>query len=318
MQKISFVIPCYGSENTIENVIYEILDTVKQRQEYDFEIIVVNDSSPDNVLAVLKSIARQFDFFKIVNLAKNAGKHAAVMAGYKYVTGDIIVNLDDDGQCPLDKLWCMIDLLSDDCDVVIAKYPQKKQSLFKNFGSKVNALMTSIIMDKPKDLSLTNFSVMKRFVLTEILKYTNPYPYLDGLILRTTSKIINLEMEERNRIEGQGNFTFKKSISLFVNGFTAFSVKPLRISSLIGVICAIIGFVFGMITIIRKIIVPNIAIGWSSTIAIMLFIGGLIMLMLGMIGEYIGRIYISLNNSPQYVIKETVNLETTNQKDNTQ
>ena len=115
-------------------------------------------------------------------------------------------------------------------------------------------------------------------------------------------------MAERDRLEGEGNYTLRKSLSLWVNGLTAFSVKPLRVSSLIGVICAIIGFIFGIITIIRKIVYTNISVGWSSTVSIMLFIGGLIMLMLGMIGEYIGRIYISINNSPQYVIRETINI----------
>lgn len=309
MRIISFVIPCYGSEKTIGYVINEIEQKLLSVNEYDYEIICVNDNSPDDVLNVLKSIAQDNNSIKVIDLAKNSGKHAAVMAGYKYVTGDVVVNLDDDGQCPIDKLWQLIDALGDDCDIAIAKYPKKKQSGIKNIGSKINAIMTAVMIDKPKHLQLSNFSVLKRYVVDEVLKYDNPYPYIDGLFLRTTKKIKNVEMEERDRISGESNFTIKKSLSLWINGLTAFSVKPLRVSSLIGVVCALIGFVFGAITIIRKIVLPYISVGWSSTVSIMLFIGGLIMLMLGMIGEYIGRIYISLNNSPQYVIRETINID---------
>lgn len=309
MRIISFVIPCYGSEKTIGCVIDEIEQIVSKQEEYDYEIICVNDNSPDDVLNVIKSIAKNNNKVKVIDLAKNSGKHAAVMAGYKYITGDVVVNIDDDGQCPIDKLWQLIDALGDDCDIAIAKYPKKKQSGFKNIGSKINAIMTAVMIDKPKQLQLSNFSVLKRYIVNELIKYDNPYPYIDGLFLRTTNKIKNIEMNERDRIDGVSNFTIKKSLSLWINGLTAFSVKPLRVSSLIGVLCAIIGFVFGAITIIRKLVLPYVSVGWSSTVSIMLFIGGLIMLMLGMIGEYIGRIYISINNSPQYVVRETINID---------
>ena len=153
--------------------------------------------------------------------------------------------------------------------------------------------------------------------MEEIVKYENPYPYLTGLILRSTDRIINVPMEERERIAGSTTFTFSKMVKLWLNGLTAFSIKPLRIASFIGILAAISGFIFGLVTIIRKFVVPNISVGWSSIVAILLFMGGLIMVMLGIIGEYIGRIYISLNNSPQYVIKQTVNFDT-DQKDKSQ
>ena len=308
MKKISFVIPCYGSEETIEPVINEIEECVGQRREYDYEIIAVNDCSPDNVLSVLKDIARRDKKVKVIDLAKNFGKHSAVMAGFSVVKGDYIVCLDDDGQCPMDRLWDLLDPVIDGgYDFSMAKYGVKKQSGFKNFGSAVNSLMTQILIDKPKELHFSNFKAMKRFVVDEMLKYNNPYPYLEGLTLRTTRNILTVPMDERNRIAGEGHFTFKKSIALWMNGFTAFSVKPLRISTFFGIICAILGFLFGLFVIIRKIVHPNIAMGYSSTMAVILFIGGIIMLMLGLIGEYLGRIYISLNNSPQFVIREIYN-----------
>lgn len=310
---ISFVIPCYGSEKTVGAVIDEIIGTVAKMPSYDYEVVAVNDCSPDGVWNVLCEIARDNKNVKLINFAKNMNRPGAVMAGLKYALGDYIVVMDDDGQCPMDHLPELIEPLSEGYDVSIADYPTRKQSFFKDFGTIVNKAMTAWIIDRPKDQQFTNFMAFKRFVVQEMIKYENPYPYLTGLILRTTSRIKNVPMEERSRLSGSTTFTFSKMLKLWMNGLTAFSIKPLRLSSMLGVICSIIGFIFGIVTIIRKLVVPTISAGWSSTISIMLFIGGLIMLMLGMIGEYLGRIYISINNSPQYVIRETVNFDKDNE-----
>lgn len=307
--KLSFVIPCYRSEDTIKSVIDEIICEMSKHPEFDYEIIAVNDRSPDNVLDKLREIAKENRRVKVIDLAKNMGKHAAMMAGYSAVTGDIIVNLDDDGQCPLDHLWDLLAPLDKGSDISIAKYPKKMESTFKRFGSRVNALMANLVIGKPKDLAISNFSAMKRFVCEEILRYQNPYPYIDGLFLRTTEKIINVDMEERERVSGSTGYTFRKSFSLWMNGFTAFSVIPLRIATAVGAICAFLGFACGIWTVIRKLCHPEILAGYSSIMALLLFIGGMIMLMLGLIGEYIGRIYICINNSPQYVIRKTFNFD---------
>lgn len=306
MKLLSFVIPCYGSENTIEFVINEIIEIVSKRNDFDYEIICVNDASPDNVLSLLKRLSENNPKIMVADLARNFGKHSAVMAGFSMASGDYIVSLDDDGQCPMDRLWDLIDpLVEDNADMTMAEYPQKKQSVFKNFGSHINSLMSRTLINKPKNLQFSNFFVMKSYIIKEILKYENPYPYLEGLILRTTNRIVSVKMEERERVAGKGNFTFFKSLNLWINGFTAFSVKPLRLATFFGVIFAIIGFVFELVIVINRLINPNVPMGYSSMLAVMLFIGGIIMLMLGLIGEYIGRIYISINNSPQYVIRNT-------------
>ena len=310
-KKISFIIPCYGSEKTVGIVIEEIERKVKEKEkQYTYEIIAVNDQSPDNVWNVLKEIAKNNKKIKLINLAKNMNRPGALMAGMSKVTGDYIVLMDDDGQCPMDNLWDLIKPLEEGHDVSIAKYPQYKQSIFKSFGTIVNRKMTEIVIGKPKDLSFTNFSAMKRYIVEEIKQYKNPYPYMTGLLLRTTSDIVNVKMEERERISGSTNFTLRKMLNLWINGFTAFSVKPLRISTVIGIITALVGFIYGIYIILHKLFVHSAVLqGYSSTMAIILFIGGIIMMMLGIIGEYIGRIYISINNSPQYVIKEMINME---------
>lgn len=309
MEKITFVIPCYRSEKIVSKVIDEIISTVTLRKdEYDYEIIAVNDNSPDNVWEVLKSEAEKNNKISLINFAKNSGKHAALLAGFKYSKGDYVVCIDDDMQCPMDKFWDLFEPLKNDYDVSIAKYGKKNQSAFKNFGSKLNALMMRTLIDKPKELQFANFIVMKKFVVDEMVKYNNPYPYVNGLILRTTKKIANVPMKERSRDSGVGGYNLSKSLKLWINGFTSFSVKPLRVATTMGFICSFLGVVYGCYIVINKLMHPSIVMGYSSIVSLLLFISGLLMLMLGMIGEYLGRIYICINNSPIYVIKEKINI----------
>lgn len=307
MKKISFIIPCYGSANTISLVIEEIQNVIHNNHIYDYEIITVNDKSPDNVWDVICNLAKKNSKIKAINLAKNMNRPGALMAGMSEVTGDYVVLMDDDGQCPMENLWLLVDKLEEGHDVAIAKYTEKHHSKFKNIGSFVNRKMTEYIIGKPKDLSFTNFAILKRFVIDEMKNYKNPYPYMTGLMLRTTSDIVNVNMEERARFSGNTNFTFKKMFNLWINGFTAFSIKPLRIATFLGGIVSIMGFIYLLFIIVNKVINPSISQGYSSLMAVLLFMGGMIMLILGMIGEYLGRIYISINNSPQYVIKDRLN-----------
>lgn len=310
MDKISFVIPCYRSEKTIAIVVDDIKQTMATRPEYLYEIILVNDSSPDNVYDSIKKLAQDDSRIKGIDLAKNFGQHSALMTGYRFVTGDIVVCLDDDGQTPANQMFLLIDKLIEGFDVVFAKYSNKKHSFGRNMGSKINDLMARALIGKPKDLSIMSYFCCKRFVVDEIIRYQNPYPYISGLLLRSTNKITNVEVLHHDRIEGTSGYTLGKLIGLWVNGFTAFSVKPLRIATLAGAFCAIVGFLYGIYIILNKLVFnPNVPLGYSSLLAVTVFLGGMILLMLGLVGEYIGRIYISINNSPQSVIRQTINIE---------
>jgi undecaprenyl-phosphate 4-deoxy-4-formamido-L-arabinose transferase len=303
---ISFVIPCYRSEQTIGRVVMEINKTMKALTQYTYEIVLVNDASPDNTFEAIRALCGQQKNICAVNLAKNFGQHAALMAGFSYVKGDIVVCLDDDGQTPADEVGKLLDAIEEGADVVYARYGHKQHSGFRNFGSKVNELMTRVMLGKPKDLYLSSYFAAKRFVVEEMLRYQNPYPYVIGLVLRSTKKIVNVDVTHREREIGTSGYTVGKLLALWFNGFTAFSVKPLRIATVLGTLSACAGFLYGIYTIIKKFVNPDVVVGFSALMAATVFFGGLILLMLGIIGEYIGRIYISLNNSPQYVIRESI------------
>ena len=309
MKKISFVIPCYNSQHTVETVLEEIATKMGERPEYDYEIVTVNDQSPDRVIDVLKRRAAGDSHIKVVDLVKNSGKHTAVLAGYHYASGDYVVSLDDDGQCPTDRLWDLIRPLEEGHDMAMAKYDTVNEKRSKQMGSMVNHLVSQALLDKPKDLRFTNFIARQHYITKAMAQYQNIFPYLEGLSLRVTDDVVLVPMTERSRLRGKSNFTFQKSLSLWLNGFTAFSVKPLRISSFIGALTALVGFVYGLIVILRKLLHPGISVGYSSMMVAILFCSGMIMLILGLAGEYIGRIYMSVNHYPQYVVRETVNLD---------
>lgn len=309
--KLSFVIPCYRSELTIMQVIEEIEMKMSERPDYTYEIITVNDSSPDHVLQVLQNASITRPYLRIIDFAKNFGQHAAMMAGLSYASGNEIVFLDDDFQCPVDRLWDLLEPLKQGYDVSFAQYKfeERNESFFRVLGSRLNDAMMCLLLDKPKDLRVTNFIALKSFIADEVLRYKNPYPYLDGLLLRSTQKIANVPMEDRERLCGTSTYTLRKLISLISNGFTAFSITPLRIATFMGILSSIGGFILGLSIIIQKLLFPHtLDAGYSSLMAVILFIGGMIMIMLGICGEYIGRIYISINNSPQYVIRNTYNM----------
>lgn len=330
MKTVSFVIPCYRSEHTLPHVVAEIEETMKKwrpesrkgsrqqegcKQENQhpdsnhpgYEIILVNDCSPDNTLEVIRSLCREKNYVKGISFSRNFGQHAALMAGLRQAGGEYVVCLDDDGQTPANEVGKLIAKLEEGYDAVYAKYEHKQHSAFRNLGSKVNELMTRMMLDKPAELYISSYFAVRRFVAQDMIRYENSYPYVIGLVLRATKNITNVVVKHREREEGTSGYTIKKLMGLWFNGFTAFSVKPLRIATALGTFCAAMGFLYGIYTIVKRLVNPDVPMGFSSTMAAIVFFGGMIMVMLGLIGEYIGRIYISLNNSPQYVIREQMN-----------
>ena len=302
--KLSFVIPCYRSERTLPAVVAELKSTMAQRPELDYEIILTEDGSPDGVWQVIRSLAEADPRIRAIRFTRNFGQHAALMAGLSAVSGDAAFLLDDDGQAPVDELFKLVDELEKGYDVVYGAYPEIRQNAFRRFGTLANKLMAESLLDWPKDVQATSFFVCRRLIVEEILRYDKPYPYLDGLIIRATKNIGHVLVHQRSRAEGRSGYTLAKLIKLWLNGFTAFSIKPLRAASLCGMLFALIGFVWTLVIVIVRLTSADVPDGWTTIVAVLLLVGGLLMLMLGLIGEYIGRIYICMNNSPQYVVRE--------------
>lgn len=306
-QLVSFVIPCYRSAQTVGGVVEEIFIAMKDLPRYDCEVILVNDCSPDDTFAVIKRLCASDKRIRGVNLARNFGQHAALMAGFHQVQGDILVCLDDDGQTPAAEAGSLLAAIENGADVAYAKYEHKHHNAFRNFGSYVNDRMLCFMLHKPKDLFISSYFAARRFVLDEMLRYENAFPYVIGLVLRATRNIVNVPVQHRDRKAGTSGYTFGKLLALWFNGFTAFSEKPLRLATLAGVGCAGIGFLYGLYTVVKKFVIPDVPVGFSALMSAVMFIGGMLMLMLGLIGEYIGRMYICMNHAPQFVVREIVN-----------
>ena len=304
---LSFVIPCYRSAATIAGVVEELSRTLQARAaEFDSEIILVNDGSPDNVAEVITGLCQSHQNLVFVDLSRNFGQHSAVMAGFAHVRGDIVVCLDDDGQTPADECFRLIDKVNEGYDLVFAEYPERKQNVLRNWGSRFNAACNHYFFGQPSGLKVNSYYACRRFVVESALQYPNPFPYVTGLLFQSVSHYANVPVSHRPRIEGESGYSLKKLISLWANGVTAFSIKPLRMASYLGWFTAIFGFLFALITTIRKLADPSMQAGWASTISAMLTLGGVIIALIGIVGEYIGRIYLSINRCPQYVVRNMI------------
>lgn len=315
--KISFVIPCYNSTNTIKKVVEEIKNTmVTVMTEYDYEIVLVNDGSPDGTtFAVIEKIVKSEKNIIGINLSRNFGQPSAVMAALNHVKGDFVVCGDDDGQTPFIELPKLFKKINEGYDLVEAKYAvREKRSLFRRFGTFVNETMATLLIAKPKGLELTTYWVVRRYVVDEMKAYVNPFPYLGGLMLRTTQNACNVNVTHRERLTGKSGYTFRKMVHLWLNGFTSFSVEPLRMMAWVGMFTVLFGIIYGTYITINKLLHPEVSAGYSSLMVVMLVMFGVVLAFMGLIGEYVGRIYLSLNNAPQFVIKDYLESVDSNDK----
>ena len=314
---ISFVIPCYRSANTIESVVQTIQETVASREGFDSEIILVNDCSPDNTFEVIEGLTKKYKNVVGIDIAKNSGQSCATMAGLRYSRGDLVAVSDDDGQTPIETVFEFYDkMMEGNYDVVCARYAERgKRNLFRRLGSWANDTMIKYCLDKPDDINTSVYFLAKRFVVDEMIKYNNAYPHMGGLLLRTTYNIGNVDLVQKDRLDGQSGYSLSKLLSLWINGLTTFSIKPLRAAVFFGGGMAFIGFIIILVLVIQKIAGADIALGWTSLIATNILVGGIILIVLGIIGEYIGRVYLCLNQSPQYVVRSVIDNTDLNKAD---
>ena len=309
MKKVSIVIGLYNSANTITQVIKEIELTFCDLNNYKIELVLVDDHSPDNVYEIVKNIAIEKKWIKVIHLAKNAGQTNAVIEGYKYASGDYIVEMDDDLQMPPKAIPEMIELIEKgNYDVVFAKYKHQKENLFRRIGSLINNRMAEIMVGKPKGIRVNSFLCMRRFIAEVCVRYANNYPYLYGIIFATTNNVANIEVEHRPRLYGKSNYTFKKLLSLWMNGFLNFSVEPLRMLIRVGGVIVFFSAIVSIYLIIQRIFGGTRSLGWTSIILTIIVFSGFQLIGIGMLGEYIGRMYISNSNLPRVTVKETLNI----------
>lgn len=305
---VSIIIPCYNSEATIEKVVTMVMDEFRQHGEYDCDFFLVNDYSRDDTFGAITRLAEKYPTVHGINLMRNFGQHNALMAALNYADGDYVLGMDDDMQTHPSQVFKLLDKMSEGYDLVYGQYAQKKNGFLKNLTSKFNEVSSRILLGRPKEIVSSNFWVITRAVRDEVILYKNFNPYVDGLFYRTTSNIGNVMVEHHKREVGTSNYTLRKLMRLWLAYFN-YTVLPLRISFFLGVIFSIIGLVSALVTIIRKLVTPDMTVGWASLMACLLIFSGVIMLILGILGEYIGKLILSINGTPQYIIRETVNLD---------
>lgn len=301
--ELSLVIPVYNGSRTIGPLVEH---TAKIFGSTSFEIVLVNDGSEDESEMVCAKLAEKFpQNVTFVHLSRNFGEHSAVLAGFTHARGRYVAVLDDDGQNPPEEVVRMLDELKrKDYDVVYGHYIEKKHSWFRNAGSRFNDLIATLMLHKPKDLYLSSFKVMNRFLVNEIIKYRGPYPYTDGLIYRVTRNIGQIPVEHRASLSGPSRYTFRRLVRLWLNMFLNFSIKPLRISVYVGLLASCLSIVALVAILIDKLwITPNLTVGIPTVLGAIVFFSGIQLMILGLVGEYLGRLYLDHTGMPQYVVR---------------
>ena len=306
---MSVCIPCYRSARTLPAVVAEIQREFAAREGYEYRIILVNDGSPDDTFQVIEGLCAQDKRIIGMNLSRNYGQAHAKMAALQCARGDALVFMDDDGQHPASGIFRLLEAINQGNDVVYASFPRKRHGLHKRFVSYFHNKLSEWNGVNPKGVRRSAFVAWSKFACDAVRQYKSPFPSPPGYLMHVTSNITSVEVEHRKRAAGTSGYTVRKLFRLWMDSFTNFSVVPLRFASFIGALCACGGFVWGAVLVIRKLVRPSVPVGYTSTISVILFVGGVIMLMLGLLGEYIGRIYMTVSGMPQYKVLETINDE---------
>ena len=301
--ELSFVIPVYNGAGSIAGVVTQIHELFS---DLAVEVVLVNDGSDDDSEQTCASMVERFpDTVTFVHLSRNFGEHNAVLAGLNHASGAYVAVLDDDGQNPPQEVRRLYEAISARRhDVVYGRYRVKHHSLFRNLGSFFNDRMATLMLDKPPRLYLSSFKIMNRFVVDEIIQYTGAFPYIDGLILRTTSNIGQIDVEHRAQVDQRSNYTLRKLFRLWLNMFLNFSIMPLRLSALLGVCTSVISlFLLVAIVIDKMYINPEVSVGIPTVLVTIVFFAGVQLVILGAVGEYLGRLFLDHSKRPQFVVR---------------
>ncbi|MBQ6153673.1 MAG: glycosyltransferase family 2 protein [Ruminococcus sp.] len=313
MITVSIAIPCYKSSDTIEKVVSEIIRAFEEQEKYDYQIILVNDYPADQTFSIIKRLCQNDRKIIGLNLSKNFGQTSAKMAAIPYAKGDVLVFMDDDGQHPVEGIFALADKILEGYDIVYAYFKNKKHSLFKRITSRIHSKLCEINGIKKKGIHISSFFAVSKFAIDTFREYDSPFPSMGAYLNSVSDKATEIEMPHKERAGGKSGYTFKKLWNLWLNSYTNFSITPLRFIMAGGCIISLIGFVMGLVKFIIKLITPQLYIGYSTETVLLLLIGGLILLAVGFVGEYIGRIYMTISHMKPYKIREAVNAEIDNQ-----
>jgi undecaprenyl-phosphate 4-deoxy-4-formamido-L-arabinose transferase len=298
---LSIVVPVYRGAKTVGALVEALSDL---EVPGGHEIILVNDGSPDDSLAVCREFMRKARLpLTVVDLARNFGEHNAVMAGLQQARGAWIITMDDDLQNPPSEILRLLEYAQrSGREVIYTRYGTKEHAAWRNLGSRFTNRVADLLLDKPKGLYLSSFRCMSAFVAENVVRYAGPFPYIDGLILQVTQSIDCIEVKHLPRTDGRSTYTLRRLVRLWMNMFINFSVMPLRISTLTGLAISVIGAV-GVVLVTAEAMLSRTPPGWGSIMAAVLLLSGVQLLILGIVGEYLGRLYLTTNGKPQSIIR---------------
>ncbi|AKD54328.1 glycosyltransferase family 2 protein [Spirosoma radiotolerans] len=303
---LSVVIPVYNSERTIAPLVNRLQTCLSGRR---VEIILVNDGSRDRSEAVCQELEDRFDNVQFISLRRNFGEFNAVLCGLTHTKGEYVVIIDDDFQNPPESILTLVETAEvGQYDVVYSRYAQKQHHWFRNLGSWLVNTLTTYSIDKPRDIYLSSFKLIRQEVVREIIRYQGPYPYIDGLIFRTTRNVSSVEVPHNTRLEGRSNYTIRKLISLFLNVFIGYSLWPIRLFTVLGAVLFGLGFLSGVLFLISWLLNGTTMTGWGLVAWAILTGIGIQLLFLGVLGEYLGKLFMAHSGLPAYVIKKSERL----------
>lgn len=305
MSLYSVVVPVYNSEQTLEELYTRVKKTFEETIKEDFELILVDDSSRDNSFSVMESLRARDKRVRIIQMAKNFGQHPALLCGFSFACGDFIVTMDDDLQHPPEEIPKMVNVMNEreDVDVIIAKYEGRKHNLIRKLGTRLSVYATSKMLKKDPNLEITSFRLIRRFVIEAITNMDVHYPQIGNLLIQTSNRIVNVEVRHDARKFGASNYTFRHLVNELLYDIKTNSVLPLVLVRNIGFISFLVSIILGSFYLIRYFALGVSVEGWTSLVLLILAYNGLLLLAVGIIGDYLMRILDESKKMPNYTIR---------------